>query len=126
MWHETSTVATDDISKYGNCTSCINPAAVEAAHGIENWLPKVTSAMSQAANTGKITSQELVRGLTQSAGSLNKWGLQNKIPEQIAMLETMSQFGLDAESWKTTLSSQVSGPGLTGPSTMTVSCLKPY
>jgi hypothetical protein len=118
-WHETSTVSTDDISNMIIALAAINPGAVKAAGGIDAWADQVFSSMSRAANDAKITSQEVVSGITQSAGSLNKWGLQNQIPEQIALLTTMSQYGLDFGSWKTTLSSAVSGPGLTGPSTMT-------
>jgi len=118
-WHETSRVATDDISNMIIALAAINPGAVEAAGGIDVWADKVLSSMSRAANDAKITSDEVVSGITQSAGSLNKWNLQNQIPEQIALLTTMSQFGLDFGSWKTTLSSAVSGPGLTGPSSLT-------
>src|SRR5574344_1822672 len=118
-WHETSTVATDDISNMIIALAAINPEAVKAAGGIDAWANQVFSGMSRAANDSKITSQEIVSGITQSAGSLNKWGLQNQIPEQIALLTTMSQYGLDFGSWKTTLSSAVSGPGVTGPSTVT-------
>ena len=118
-WHETSTVATDDISNMIIALAAINPQAVKAAGGIDAWADQVFSGMSRAANDSKITSQEIVSGITQSAGSLNKWGLQNQIPEQIALLTTMSQYGLDFGSWKTTLSSAVSGPGVTGPSTLT-------
>ena len=118
-WHETSTVATDDISNMIIALAAINPEAVKAAGGIDAWADQVFSGMSRAANDSKITSQEIVSGITQSAGSLNKWGLQNQIPEQIALLTTMSQYGLDFGSWKTTLSSAVSGPGVTGPSTLT-------
>lgn len=118
-WHETSTVATDDISNMIIALAAINPEAVKAAGGIDAWANQVFSGMSRAANDSKITSQEIVSGITQSAGSLNKWNLQNKIPEQIALLTTMSQYGLDFGSWKTTLSSAVSGPGVTGPSTVT-------
>lgn len=118
-WHETSTVATDDISNMIIALAAINPQAVKAAGGIDAWADQVFSGMSRAANDSKITSQEIVSGITQSAGSLNKWNLQNQIPEQIALLTTMSQYGLDFGSWKTTLSSAVSGPGVTGPSTVT-------
>ena len=118
-WHETSTVATDDISNMIIALAAINPEAVKAAGGIDAWANQVFSGMSRAANDSKITSQEIVSGITQSAGSLNKWNLQNQIPEQIALLTTMSQYGLDFGSWKTTLSSAVSGPGVTGPSTVT-------
>src|SRR5574344_1402426 len=118
-WHETSTVATDDISNMIIALAAINPQAVKAAGGIDAWANQVFSGMSRAANDSKITSQEIVSGITQSAGSLNKWNLQNQIPEQIALLTTMSQYGLDFGSWKTTLSSAVSGPGVTGPSTVT-------
>lgn len=118
-WHETSTVATDDISNMLIALAAINPQAVKAAGGIDAWADQVFSGMSRAANDSKITSQEIVSGITQSAGSLNKWNLQNQIPEQIALLTTMSQYGLDFGSWKTTLSSAVSGPGVTGPSTVT-------
>jgi hypothetical protein len=88
----------------------------------EEMVPFASSLLSDvsyAANKGVATTEQIVTALTAAGGSMKAWGLEGKIPEQIGLITTMLQYGFDASSIKTTMSSTAGGPGLGGPATMT-------
>lgn len=111
----TSGVKSDDIANLIIKAIAMNPGAVTDAGNEVNFANKLLSSISQSANAGVVTQEELITGLTAAGGSMKSWNLQNDIPRQLALLQTMGQYGLDVGSWKTTLASAAGTPGLGGP-----------